>query len=107
MSLGCSDIGKTPMACCIAMGLSDFHIKDKDKDAVPSFRTTSHLDFLRGEVGSKTVPIIFDDGNVKAESIASLKAFLDVCVGGGSKGVYQIHISELRTVPAAHLVWGT
>ena len=73
-----SGIGKTPLACALASSMSHYNIKDKNELEDPAFRTASHLDFFRSEPGSVFVPIIYDDGDISCEVIASLKAFFDV-----------------------------
>ena len=75
---GCSGIGKTPLACILAMTISEYAISNKDTDHQPGFKTTSHLDFLRGQAASLEYPIIFDDGHLQGLQVAAVKAFLDV-----------------------------
>ena len=60
------------------MALSQHAIDKCGSDSAPKFRTTSHLDFLRGEAGMAEVPVIFDDGNIRGETVPALKAFMDV-----------------------------
>ena len=60
------------------MTLSEYTLSNKDTDHEPGFKTTSHLDFLRGQAASQDYPIIFDDGHLQGLQIAAVKAFLDV-----------------------------
>ena len=57
IGLGCSGIGKTPLACALAVTLSQHRLLLKGSDHRPGFKTTSHLDFLRGLPGSKEYPV--------------------------------------------------
>ena len=47
-------------------------------NAIPSFKVGSHIDFFRTEPAKIHVPAILDDSDLKSESIATLKAFMDV-----------------------------
>ena len=47
-------------------------------NAEPCFKVGSHLDFFRGDPAQLHVPAILDDADLRAESMASLKAFMDV-----------------------------
>ena len=61
------------------MALSAHAINTYDiTEGVPSFKVGSHLDFFRAEPGRVHIPSILDDSDLKAESMASLKAFMDV-----------------------------
>jgi hypothetical protein len=61
-------VGKTPFAKTLATsGL-----------ATRQYRTSSELDFFRGEQGDVLRPDIFDDGDSSAQNTKSMKAFSDV-----------------------------
>jgi hypothetical protein len=66
--LGVPGVGKTPFAKTLATsGL-----------ATRQYRTSSELDFFRGEQGDVLRPDIFDDGDSSAQNTKSMKAFSDV-----------------------------
>ena len=44
----------------------------------PCFKVGSHPDFFRGDPARLHVPAIDDDADLRDESMASLKAFVDV-----------------------------
>ena len=71
--------GKTPLACAASMAMSNNLIKMNGLiNAEPCFKVGSHLDFFRGDPAQLHVPAILDDADLRAESMASLKAFMDV-----------------------------
>eukprot|EP00971_Amphidinium_carterae_P062221 1231661-Amphidinium_carterae.1 len=80
--IGKAGRGKTPAAYAIANTLSGYWIsKDetvKNEGIRPHFRTTCHIDFLRGQAGNKLCPYIYDDGKMEKEEACTLKAFFDV-----------------------------
>ena len=43
-----------------------------------TFRTTADLDLFKGIPFTKTVPAIFDDGNISGEEVKKIKAFTGV-----------------------------
>ena len=47
-------------------------------EGAPSFKVASHLDFFRAEPGRVHMSCILDDSDLRTESIASLKAYMDV-----------------------------
>eukprot|EP00971_Amphidinium_carterae_P229261 4548341-Amphidinium_carterae.1 len=59
--LGQSAIGKTLLAHCLALAISDFYIQREGLDQRPQFKTTTNLDMLRGERGEPAT-CVFDDG---------------------------------------------
>ena len=47
-------------------------------EGAPSFKVASHLDFFRAEPGRVHMSCILDDSDLRTESVASLKAYMDV-----------------------------
>ena len=70
--LGEAGRGKTPLGRVIAMMFSRYH------GGQGTFRTTADLDFFKGIPFTKTVPALFDDGNISGEEVKKIKAFTDV-----------------------------
>lgn len=70
--LGEAGRGKTPFGRTIPMMFSRYH------GGEGTFRTTADLDFFKGIHFSKTVPALFDDGNISGEEVKKIKAFTDV-----------------------------
>ena len=77
-AIGPGSQGKTPLACAASMAMSNNLIKMHGLAAEPCFKVGSHLDFFRGDPARLHVPAILDDADLRAESMASLKAFMDV-----------------------------
>ena len=64
----------------LAMGMSRYWIGNQEVETRfenPCFRVAESLDFFRGEPGVLERPDLFDDGDVNAQPVSSLKAFLD------------------------------
>ena len=77
--IGPAGIGKTPLANAMSIALSDYWQHEHNiTGAVPKFKSGNNLDFFRSEPGSIFVPAVLDDGNIAAETIMGMKAFLDV-----------------------------
>ena len=75
--------GKTPIAEILAFQLSLYSIleefsKTGQCSAEVAYKITSNMDFLRGEPGSKFLPIVVDDLDLPAELMARIKALLSV-----------------------------
>ena len=70
--LGEPGVGKTPLARIIAMMFSRHY------GGSGTFRTASDFDFFRGVHFDKTVPALYDDGEIGGELIKKKKAFSDV-----------------------------
>jgi len=78
MWLGVTQCGKSTGAKIVAFQMSAFAIDKHDRaDLEPAIVTAKHLDFFRGEPGSKFKPAIFDDGLLNKQDVASSKAFHD------------------------------
>jgi hypothetical protein len=78
--LGVSGVAKTPFAYAYAMAVS----RESGDLEGPYFRTSSELDFYRGEIGREGRPDIFDDGDVSTQPVKVLKAFTDVSCAEGA-----------------------
>ncbi|CAE7826793.1 unnamed protein product, partial [Symbiodinium sp. CCMP2592] len=72
--------GKTPLARTLAMAFSRYH------GGKGSFRSSSDFDFFRGLPFNKTIPALYDDGDISDESIKKKKAFCDV---GDTEGILK------------------
>ena len=60
---GQSGVGKTPLARILGTCLSAYHLAEMENfNTVPAIRSASHIDMFRSEPGSKTKPMLFDDG---------------------------------------------
>ena len=70
--LGEPGVGKTPLARIIARMFSRHY------GGSGTFRTASDFDFFRGVHFDKTVPALYDDGEIGGELIKKKKAFSDV-----------------------------
>jgi hypothetical protein len=70
--LGEPGVGKTLVARLLAMMWSRFHGGDG------AFKTANDMDFFRGAHFTKTLPALFDDGDIHTQAVAKLKAFSDV-----------------------------
>ncbi|OLP77358.1 hypothetical protein AK812_SmicGene42585 [Symbiodinium microadriaticum] len=77
--IGKSRVGKSPVSYTLSAITSAFWLQQEDRGhEVPSFQTTSQLDYFRKEKGRRTKPRVFDDGNLNLESPASVKAITEV-----------------------------
>ena len=77
--IGKSRVGKSPVSYTLSAITSAFWLLQEDRGhEVPSFQTSSHLDYFRKEKGRRTKPRVFDDGNLNLESPASVKAITEV-----------------------------
>ena len=65
-------VGKTPLARVTAMMFSRYFSGEG------TFRSSSDFDFFRGIFFDKTIPAVYDDGDICAESVKKKKAFADV-----------------------------
>ena len=74
--LSVPELGKTPLAMALLMSLS----RDSNDPDGPYFRVSSEMDFFRGEAGIFGRGDMFDDGDISAQAIKVLKAFLDVAL---------------------------
>ncbi|OLQ12517.1 hypothetical protein AK812_SmicGene3591 [Symbiodinium microadriaticum] len=72
--------GKTPLARTLAMAFSRYH------GGNGAFRSSSDFDFFRGLPFNKTIPALYDDGDISDESIKKKKAFCDV---GDTEGILK------------------
>ena len=70
--LGEPGVGKTPLGRILAMMFSRYH------NGAGTFRTASDFDFFRGIFFDKTVPALYDDGEIGNEATKKKKAFSDV-----------------------------
>ncbi|OLQ01407.1 hypothetical protein AK812_SmicGene15849 [Symbiodinium microadriaticum] len=70
--LGEPGVGKTPLARVTAMMFSRYH------GGEGCFRSSSDFDFFRGIFFDKTIPAVYDDGDICVESVKKKKAFADV-----------------------------
>ena len=67
------------MACAASMAMSSNLIDMNHlQDVEACFKVGSHLDFFRGDPARIHIPAILDDSDLRAETMASLKAFMDV-----------------------------
>ena len=78
--MGEPGVGKTPLARITAMLFSRYHGGDGN------FRTAEDFDFFRGLHFGKSIPALYDDGDVSLEPIKKKKAFSDV---GNNEGILK------------------
>eukprot|EP00971_Amphidinium_carterae_P135862 2691856-Amphidinium_carterae.1 len=81
MFVGPSGMGKTPLVNAMSLALSAQEIESiYDEDGappMPSFKTSSHLDFVRSEPGERHVPFVLDDADFPSQKSDALKSFCD------------------------------
>ncbi|CAE7615960.1 unnamed protein product [Symbiodinium sp. CCMP2592] len=77
--IGKSYVGKSPLSYTLAKVLSAYWLLQEGRDDQgPTFQTANHLDYFRKEMGRRTKPRVYDDGNLPTELPASVKAILEV-----------------------------
>ena len=78
--VGEAGFGKTPLMTVLAFAMARWHAHKEalaGRHVEPAVRTSSEMDFFRGEVGERWAPCLFDDGDMSDQRPKVLKAFFD------------------------------
>ena len=70
--------GKSQVAIIALMMHSLYWHAREDAAGEPSIYSVPDLDFLRGHAGTRTMPVLFDDGDLPEQTMKAFKAVTDV-----------------------------